>query len=47
MPRGSVAAYYPETNGLIALADHDKRSGTPAYKSVPVRVMRSEAARAA
>jgi molybdopterin-dependent oxidoreductase alpha subunit len=47
MPRGCVASYYPETNGLIALQDHDKRSGTPAYKSVPVRVTRSDAARVA
>ena len=38
MPRGCVAAYYPEANGLISLDDHDLRSGTPAYKSVPVRV---------
>jgi len=38
IPRGSAAAYYPETNGLVALASHDRRSGTPAYKSVPVRV---------
>ncbi|MBX3485352.1 FdhF/YdeP family oxidoreductase [Phenylobacterium sp.] len=38
IPRGCVAAYYPETNGLVALADHDRRSGTPAYKSVPVRL---------
>lgn len=34
--RGSVAAYYPEANGLIALDDYDRRSGTPSYKSVPV-----------
>ena len=38
LPRGCVAAYYPETNGLVALDDHDRRSGTPAYKSVPVRL---------
>lgn len=38
IPRGCLAAYYPETNGLVALADHDARSGTPAYKSVPVRL---------
>ena len=38
LPRGCVAAYYPETNGLVALDDHDLRSGTPAYKSVPVRL---------
>jgi molybdopterin-dependent oxidoreductase alpha subunit len=38
IPRGCLAAYYPETNGLVALTDHDERSGTPAYKSVPVRL---------
>jgi len=38
LPRGCVAAYYPETNILIALDDHDRRSGTPAYKSAPVRL---------
>jgi len=36
IPRGSMAAYYPEANGLIALHDCDARSGTPSYKSVPV-----------
>jgi formylmethanofuran dehydrogenase subunit D len=25
-------------NAVIAMADHDRRSGTPAYKGVPVRV---------
>ena len=34
--RGSVAAYYPETNHLIPLSDHDPESGTPAYKSAPI-----------
>jgi hypothetical protein len=34
--RGSVAAYYPEANCLIALDDFDRRSGTPSYKAVPV-----------
>ena len=38
IPKGCVAAYYPETNLLVALDDHDRRSGTPAYKSVPVRL---------
>ena len=38
--RGSVAAYYPEANGLIPLAYHDPQSGTPSYKSVPVKIMR-------
>jgi len=40
IPPGCVAAYYPEANGLVALEDHDRRSGTPAYKSVPVRIRR-------
>ncbi|WP_324767571.1 molybdopterin dinucleotide binding domain-containing protein [Pokkaliibacter plantistimulans] len=38
---GSVAAYYPEANRLLPLDYIDKDSGTPSYKSVPVRVMRS------
>ena len=38
LPRGCVAAYYPEANGLVVLDDHDTRSGTPAYKSVPIRL---------
>ena len=38
LPRGCVAAYYPETNALVALDDHDRRSGTPAYKSVSVKL---------
>jgi anaerobic selenocysteine-containing dehydrogenase len=36
--RGSVAAYYPEANGLMPLSYHDPESGTPSYKSVPVRI---------
>jgi len=39
--RGSVAAYFPEANCLIALDNHDRRSGTPAYKSVPVSLRRA------
>jgi anaerobic selenocysteine-containing dehydrogenase len=38
IPRGSAGAYYPEANVLIRLGHHDPRSGTPSYKSVPVRV---------
>jgi molybdopterin-dependent oxidoreductase alpha subunit len=34
--RGSMAAYYPEANCLIALEDYDGKSRTPSYKSVPV-----------
>ncbi|OAJ57372.1 CbbBc protein [Paraburkholderia ginsengiterrae] len=38
---GSVGAYYPEANVLVPLDYIDKDSGTPSYKSVPVRVARS------
>ncbi|KAI3599485.1 putative formate dehydrogenase oxidoreductase protein [Cupriavidus necator H850] len=40
--RGSVAAYYPEANVLVPLDYIDKESGTPSYKSIPVRVLRAE-----
>jgi molybdopterin-dependent oxidoreductase alpha subunit len=36
--RGSVAAYYPEANAIVPLAYHDPQSGTPSYKSIPVRI---------
>lgn len=39
---GSVGAYYPEANQLVPLDYIDVDSGTPSYKSVPVKVMRSE-----
>ncbi|EGS1684741.1 FdhF/YdeP family oxidoreductase [Enterobacter cloacae] len=35
---GSVGAYYPEANVLVPLDYLDKESGTPSYKSVPVRL---------
>lgn len=35
---GAVGAYYPEANVLIPLDYSDKQSGTPSYKSAPVRV---------
>ena len=38
IPRGSIAAYYPETNGLMPLSYHDKKSKTPSAKSIPVIV---------
>jgi anaerobic selenocysteine-containing dehydrogenase len=41
--RGSVAAYYPEANCLVPLSYHDANSGTPSYKSVPVRITRRTA----
>jgi anaerobic selenocysteine-containing dehydrogenase len=39
--RGSAAAYYPEANVLAPLDYIDEDSGTPSYKSIPVRVLRS------
>lgn len=36
--RGSVGAYYPEANVLVPLDYIDAESGTPSYKSVPIRV---------
>lgn len=41
---GSVGAYYPEANVLIPLSYYDKESGTPSYKSAPVRVIKHAAA---
>jgi molybdopterin-dependent oxidoreductase alpha subunit len=38
---GSVAAYYPEANVLVALDRYDVKSGTPSYKSIPVRIRAS------
>jgi molybdopterin-dependent oxidoreductase alpha subunit len=38
IPKGSVGAYYPETNPLLPLAHHDQKSKTPAAKSIPVLV---------
>ncbi|MDE2421042.1 MAG: FdhF/YdeP family oxidoreductase [Gammaproteobacteria bacterium] len=43
IPRGSLAAYYPETNPLVALSSHDKRAKIPASKSVPVILHRGTA----
>jgi len=44
---GSVGAYYPEANVLVPLDYLDKESGTPSYKSVPVRLtLRSKEVRA-
>jgi len=38
IPRGSAAAYYPETNNLLPLSHHDSRSKTPSAKSIPVLI---------
>jgi molybdopterin-dependent oxidoreductase alpha subunit len=36
--QGSVAAYYPEANALVALDHYDAKCGTPSYKSTPVLI---------
>ncbi|MCQ8280050.1 FdhF/YdeP family oxidoreductase [Acetobacteraceae bacterium KSS8] len=41
--RGSVAAYYPETNGLLPLYHYDQTSKTPAAKSIPVLIRKARA----
>ena len=41
IPDGSCAAYYPEANPLIPLYLHDRQSGTPAAKAIPVVLKRS------
>ena len=38
---GSVGAYYPEANILCPLDYQDPDSGTPSYKSVPVRIRKA------
>jgi anaerobic selenocysteine-containing dehydrogenase len=40
--QGTIGAYYPEANSLVPLDYLDKDSGTPSYKSVPVRVRRAQ-----
>jgi molybdopterin-dependent oxidoreductase alpha subunit len=40
--RGSAAAYFPEANGLVPLDQHDPESGTPSYKSAPVRIAKAD-----
>ncbi|SPL62680.1 Putative formate dehydrogenase oxidoreductase protein [Ochrobactrum soli] len=42
MPRGAVAGYYPELNPLLPLYYYDRISGTPAAKSIPVRVVKNQ-----
>ncbi|GAB2314895.1 FdhF/YdeP family oxidoreductase [Stenotrophomonas geniculata] len=44
MPRGALAGYYPELNPLLPLDYYDRISGTPAAKSIPVRVRAMAAA---
>jgi molybdopterin-dependent oxidoreductase alpha subunit len=44
IPRGCVAAYYPETNVLVPLHSVAERSNQPAFKSITVRIEPSPAA---
>ena len=44
MPRGALAGYYPELNPLLPLDYYDRISGTPAAKSIPVRMRAMPAA---
>ena len=44
MPRGAIAGYYPELNPLLPLDYYDEISGTPAAKSIPVKIVPSIAA---
>ncbi|MFS3135029.1 FdhF/YdeP family oxidoreductase [Gluconacetobacter sacchari] len=46
MSRGAIAGYYPELNPLMPLGFFDEISGTPAAKSVPVKVVASVASAA-
>ncbi len=39
LPRRCAAAYFPEANGLVALANQADRSHTPAYKSIEISML--------
>ncbi|PKH26811.1 CbbBc protein [Enterobacterales bacterium CwR94] len=41
IPRGNLAAYYPETNPLVPLNSFGDGSGTPTSKSIPVSLQLS------
>ncbi len=43
IPRGNLAAYYPETNPLVPLSRIGDGTGTPTSKSIPVRVTKAHA----
>ncbi|MFL6678537.1 MAG: FdhF/YdeP family oxidoreductase [Burkholderiaceae bacterium] len=44
IPRGNLAAYYPETNPLVPLSSTAIAAGTPTSKSIPVILTAHEAA---
>jgi hypothetical protein len=39
IPRGNLAAYYPETNPLVPLSAVALAAGTPTSKSIPVMLV--------
>jgi molybdopterin-dependent oxidoreductase alpha subunit len=41
IPVGCCGAYYPESQGLVALGHVDAEALTPSYKSIPVRIARA------
>lgn len=41
IPRGCLASYFPETNGLLALSSVAEGAGTPTSKAIPVRLRAS------
>ncbi|GAB3101123.1 FdhF/YdeP family oxidoreductase [Lysobacter terrae] len=43
IPAGCLAAYFPETNPLVPLDSYAERARTPASKSIPVRLRRTQA----
>ena len=44
IPRGNLAAYYPETNPLVPLSSIAIEAGTPTSKSIPVILVAHQAA---
>ncbi len=41
IPRGCIAAYYPEASALLAAGIHSSQTQTPAYKNIPVLISAS------
>ncbi|WP_374520247.1 FdhF/YdeP family oxidoreductase [Undibacterium squillarum] len=46
IPRGCLAAYFPETNGLVPLGSFAERARTPTSKAIPVRLRKHLAMKA-
>jgi anaerobic selenocysteine-containing dehydrogenase len=47
IPRGCLAAYYPETNPLVPLSSVADQARTPTSKSIPVMLVPSQIKRSA